>query len=141
MARRSLRSVVDGTSFGPILNIRCLKPIVWLEKWDGEFGHSATGQAQILVATAWGYNKKPAIYYALKKRSHMAIVQMNWGRMLFPLDHPRMADFSESLDGIYWLADKHQGFIWRIRDDDAAMQLQALCFDNRLSATVSVWET
>ena len=55
----------------------------------------------------------------------MAIAQMNGGRMLFPLDHPRMADFSESLDGTYGLADKHQGFIWRIRDDDAAMQLQA----------------
>ena len=71
----------------------------------------------------------------------MAIAQMNWGRMLFPLDHPRMADFSESLDGTYGLADKHQSFIWRIRDDDAAMQLQALGFDNKLSATVSVWET
>ena len=70
----------------------------------------------------------------------MAIAQMNWGRMLFHLDHPRMAEFSESLDQIYGLADRHQGFIWRIRDVDAATQLQALGFDNKLSATVSVWE-
>jgi hypothetical protein len=87
------------------------------------------------------YDKKSAICYAWKKRSHMAIAQMNWGRMLFSLDHPRMAEFSESLDGIYGLADRHQGFIWRIRDVDAATQLQALGFDNMLSATVSVWET
>jgi len=71
----------------------------------------------------------------------MAIAQMNWGRMLFPLEDMRMAEFAASLDGVYRLAELHQGFIWRIPDVEANAQLQNLGFDNMISSTVSIWET
>ena len=71
----------------------------------------------------------------------MAIAQMNWGRMRFALSDPRMAEFNASLDHVYWLAEAHAGFIWRIPDEEAAKQLQALEYDEKTSATVSVWKS
>lgn len=71
----------------------------------------------------------------------MAIAQMNWGRMRFPLTDRRMSEFAGSLAEVYRLAELHRGFIWRIPDDEAASQLSALNFDDRTSSTVSVWES
>lgn len=66
---------------------------------------------------------------------------MSWGRMRFPLADPRMSEFAASLAEVYCLAETHPSFIWRIPDDDAANQLEALGKDNRISSTVSVWES
>lgn len=71
----------------------------------------------------------------------MAIAQMNWGRLRFPLSDPRMVEFTDSLEDIYRLAEVHDGFIWRICDDVAEEQLSAMGYDDRVSATVSVWDS
>lgn len=71
----------------------------------------------------------------------MAIAQMNWGRLRFPLSDPRMAEFEASLGHVYQLAEAHNGFVWRVPDDEAASQLQDLNFGEGISATVSVWKT
>lgn len=71
----------------------------------------------------------------------MAVAQMNWGRMRFPLTDPRMSEFAASLAEVYRLAETHPSFVWRIPDDEAVSQLEALGKDNRISSTVSVWET
>ncbi len=71
----------------------------------------------------------------------MAIAQMNWGRMRFPLSDPRMVEFAEALEDVYRLAEVHSGFIWRISDCDSEEQLGALGLDDKVSATVSVWES
>lgn len=69
----------------------------------------------------------------------MAIAQMNWGRLLYPLSDPRMAEFDASLAHVYDLAERHPGFIWRIPDAAAGAELQELGLGERMSATVSVW--
>ena len=56
----------------------------------------------------------------------MAIAQMNWGRMRFAPDDPRLSEFMAALDTIYRQAEAHRGFIWRIPDDDVAQELKAL---------------
>ncbi len=71
----------------------------------------------------------------------MAIAQMNWGRMRFPLNDPRMVEFAEALGDVYSIAEGHSGFIWRISDCDAEEQLSAMGYDERTSATVSVWDS
>ena len=71
----------------------------------------------------------------------MAIAQMNWGRMRYAPDDPRLAEFMGALDAVYGLAEAHPGFIWRMPDDAVALQLPALGFDDRVSATVSVWRS
>lgn len=69
----------------------------------------------------------------------MAIAQMNWGRMKFAPDDPRLSEFMGALARVYAQAEAHPGFIWRIPDDNAAQELAVLGHDDRVSATVSVW--
>ena len=71
----------------------------------------------------------------------MTIAQMNWGRMKYSPDDPRLAEFMDSLESIYRKAEAHPGFIWRMPDEEAARQLAALGYDDRFSATVSVWRS
>ncbi len=71
----------------------------------------------------------------------MAIAQMNWGRMRFAPVDPRLSKFTNALDHIYAAAEAHPGFIWRIHDENAARELTALGYDDRVSATVSVWQS
>ena len=71
----------------------------------------------------------------------MAIAQMNWGRMKFAPDDPRLSEFMDALAYVYGLADAHPGFLWRIPDEAAATDLAELGYDDRTSATVSVWRS
>lgn len=71
----------------------------------------------------------------------MAIAQMNWVRMRYPLDNPRMREFTDKLDEIYRLAEQADGFIWRICDNQIATELLEQGYDEMTSATVSVWQT
>ena len=69
------------------------------------------------------------------------IAQMNWGRMKYAPGHPKLADFEAALERVYGLAEQHPGFIWRISDNEIAEQLLQNGFDERTSATVSVWRS
>ena len=71
----------------------------------------------------------------------MAIAQMNWGRMKFAPDDPRLSEFMAALDPVYGQAEAHRGFIWRISEAAAAQELKALGHDDSISATVSVWQS
>lgn len=70
----------------------------------------------------------------------MALAQMNWGRLRYALDDPRMSELRRSMAKVYALAETHSGFIWRIPDIVAAAELADLGYDSKLSATVSVWK-
>lgn len=70
----------------------------------------------------------------------MAMAQMNWGRMKHFLKDKRMLEFSNSLNKVYDLAEKHYGFIWCISYKEIKSQLINLGFDEFISATVSVWD-
>jgi hypothetical protein len=71
----------------------------------------------------------------------MAIAQMNWGQMRHPLSDPKMKEFADQLDAIYRLAEEAPGFIWRINGDRLEAELSELGYDEKTSATVSVWQT
>lgn len=71
----------------------------------------------------------------------MAIAQMNWGRMLYPLDDPRMKEFADRLDEIYHLAEQASGFIWRIDANQLTQEMLELGDDGKTSTTVSVWDS
>ena len=70
----------------------------------------------------------------------MAIAQMNWGRLKYLLEDKRVIEFSKSLNEVYGLAENHPGFIWRISDNQSALQLSDLGFDKLISSTVSAWK-
>ena len=70
-----------------------------------------------------------------------AIAQMNWGRMKYAPDDPRLMPFMGELDRVYGLAEAHPGFLWRMADEEVARQLAELGHDDRMSATVSTWKS
>ena len=51
-----------------------------------------------------------------------------------------MKEFLNSLVEVYRLAEDHPGFLWRIPDDTIAAEITSSGFDNRMSATVSMWK-
>ncbi len=69
------------------------------------------------------------------------IAQMNWGRMKYAPDDPRLTPFTSELGRLYRLAEAHPGFVWRMADEEVAQQLAKLGFDDRMSATVSTWKS
>lgn len=59
--------------------------------------------------------------------------------MLAPIDDPIMADFVNNLDRINAIADKSEGFIWRLADiENNALAIQAF-EDDTLIINMSVW--
>jgi heme-degrading monooxygenase HmoA len=74
------------------------------------------------------------------------LAQVNIGRMLAPLDSPRLADFVAALDSVNAAADAAPGFVWRLQTEDGnATAVQAFAWDRAGSAGVlvnmSVWES
>ncbi len=45
------------------------------------------------------------------------IAQFNVGRIVAPLDSPRLAGFVAQLEPINALADRAPGFVWRLQDE------------------------
>ena len=42
------------------------------------------------------------------------IAEVNVGRLIAPVEHPRMDEFVSALDRINALADAQPGFVWRL---------------------------
>ncbi len=69
----------------------------------------------------------------------MHIAQINVGRLLYPLDDPRVADFVDNLDRINALAEASPGFVWRLKDETGnATQISAFD-DPTILLNMSVW--
>jgi Domain of unknown function (DUF3291) len=74
------------------------------------------------------------------------LAQVNIGRLLAPLDSPRLAGFAAALDPVNALADAAPGFVWRLQGEDGnATGIRAFEWDRAGSAGVlvnlSVWES
>ncbi|MFD8691918.1 DUF3291 domain-containing protein [Streptomyces sp. NPDC059651] len=71
------------------------------------------------------------------------LAQVNVGRILAPLDSPRLADFVAQLPEINAVADQAPGFVWRMVDDSGsdATNLRPENDDDMLLINCSVWES
>jgi Domain of unknown function (DUF3291) len=70
------------------------------------------------------------------------LAQANVGRLLEPLDHPRIADFVTWLGPLNALADSSPGFVWRLQTDAGdATAVRAFDDDDTLLINMSVWES
>jgi hypothetical protein len=75
-------------------------------------------------------------------RSAFHIAEVNVGRLLAPLNHPRMADFVTALDRINALADAQPGFVWRlVGAGNDATDLRPDPGDELEAINASVWES
>lgn len=68
------------------------------------------------------------------------LAQINIAKMLAPIDSPTMADFAENLDHINALAEKSEGFVWRLKDEDSNDATSLKVFDDDfIIVNMSVW--
>jgi hypothetical protein len=69
------------------------------------------------------------------------LAQINIGRMKAPLDHPSMAGFMSRLDDLNALADRSDGFVWRLQGDEGNNTYLRPYEDERIIVNMSVWQT
>ena len=68
------------------------------------------------------------------------LAQLNIARMLAPIDDPIMEDFVNNLDRINALAEKSNGFVWRLTgEEDNATALRVFEDDFKI-VNMSVWK-
>ncbi|HEX3790737.1 MAG TPA: DUF3291 domain-containing protein [Pseudonocardiaceae bacterium] len=68
------------------------------------------------------------------------LAQVNIGRLLAPLDDPLIADFVSDLVPVNAVADRADGFVWRLQDGPDATSLR-IFDDDWLMVNMSVWTT
>lgn len=71
--------------------------------------------------------------------THLA--ELNVGRLRYPLEDPRIADFANNLDLINGLAERSAGFVWRYTDDSGNASNTRMFDDPNIIMNVSVWES
>ena len=57
----------------------------------------------------------------------MHVAELNIGRLNYPIDDPRMADFVDNLGRVNAMAERMPGFVWRLVGDgsnDGALDLR-----------------
>ena len=72
----------------------------------------------------------------------MRLAQLNVAHARFPMDDPRMEGFTGRINAINTIADRSDGFIWRLVDDDetldGAVNLR-LPDDDKALVNMSLW--
>ena len=70
------------------------------------------------------------------------LAQCNISRLKFSLEHPDMREFYEFLEPVNQLADKQDGFIWRLKSDygEASSNLAPVFNDPFMIINISVWK-
>jgi uncharacterized protein DUF3291 len=72
----------------------------------------------------------------------MHLAQVNIGRMKAPLDDPSMHGFVSRLAELNALADRSDGFVWRLQDGEGEGNTYLRPFDDeRIILNMSVWES
>jgi hypothetical protein len=75
------------------------------------------------------------------------VAQVNIGRLVAPLDSPRLADFVAGLDPVNAVADSAPGFVWRLQTEDGnstalrVFEDDAEGADGGILINMSVWES
>ena len=68
------------------------------------------------------------------------LAQINIGRLIAPIDDPRMAEFVNQLEPINALADRAPGFVWRLQSALSNATDIAYNDDPTMFVNMSVWE-
>ncbi len=76
---------------------------------------------------------------AKTNRWHLA--QINIGRLIYPVDDPRVAEFMDNLDPINALGEGAPGFVWRLQDDTGNATAIRAFDDDTILPNFTVWES
>jgi hypothetical protein len=69
------------------------------------------------------------------------LAQINIGRLVAPIDDPRLADFVARLEPVNQLAEAAPGFVWRLQSDSGNATGVAYGDDPLVIVNMSVWES
>ena len=69
------------------------------------------------------------------------LAQINIGRLVAPIEDPRLADFVAQLDPVNRLAETAPGFVWRLQSDSGNATDLAYSEDPLVIVNMSVWES
>lgn len=69
------------------------------------------------------------------------LAQINIGRLLAPIDDPKIAGFVAQLDEINALADSSPGFVWRLKSEGGDFTGIPYNDDPLIIVNMSVWES
>jgi hypothetical protein len=69
------------------------------------------------------------------------LAQLNIGRLRFPTDDPRLADFMNNLDLVNGLAERSAGFVWRLKDESNNATNFRPFPDPMMAVNLTVWES
>lgn len=69
------------------------------------------------------------------------LAQINIGRLIAPLDDPKIAEFIAQLNPINALADEAPGFVWRLQSESGNATDIAYNDDPFVIVNMSVWES
>jgi hypothetical protein len=71
----------------------------------------------------------------------MHLAQLNIARLSYPLDDPRVGEFTDNLERVNGIAERSEGFVWRLKDDSGdATDIQAFD-DPQVIVNMSVWRS
>ncbi len=71
----------------------------------------------------------------------MHLAELNIARLKFPLDDPRVADFAANIERVNAVADRSEGFVWRLQDDSGnALEIGGFG-DPAVIVNMSVWRS
>ena len=71
----------------------------------------------------------------------MQLAQLNIAKAKYPLDDPRMKEFTDNLEPINAIAEATEGFVWRlVGENDNATDVQAFS-DPNIIVNMSVWSS
>jgi Domain of unknown function (DUF3291) len=69
------------------------------------------------------------------------LAQINIGRLIAPIDDPKIAEFIAQLAPINAIADKAPGFVWRLQSESGNATDIAYNDDPSIMVNMSVWES
>ncbi len=69
------------------------------------------------------------------------LAEFNIARIRYPLDDPRMAEFVDNVDRVNRLAEKIEGFVWRLQDDSGHAMNMRVYDDPAILPNLTLWET
>ena len=69
------------------------------------------------------------------------IAQLNIGRFRYPTDDPRMRAFMDNLDRVNAIAERSEGFVWRLKDESNNATAIRPASDPTMAVNLSVWES
>ena len=68
------------------------------------------------------------------------LAEFNIARIKYPLDDPRMREFVDNVERVNKLAEKIEGFVWRLQDESGNAMGMTVYDDPRILPNLTLWK-